>query len=82
MENSIQEQNKAIVLEAFGTLFNRRDYRAAERYWPPQYIQHSAHIEPGRAGLFNFSNNFGNPGNFGNLPPSAYVCNEIKLALW
>ena len=53
MENSIQEQNKAIVLEAFETLFNRRDYRAAERYCSPQYIQHSAHIEPGREGLFN-----------------------------
>jgi len=26
---------------------------AAERYWSPNYIQHSAHIEPGRGGLFN-----------------------------
>jgi predicted SnoaL-like aldol condensation-catalyzing enzyme len=25
----------------------------AERYWSPNYIQHSAHIEPGREGLFN-----------------------------
>ena len=47
------EQNKAIVLEAFDTLFNRRDYEAAERYWSPDYLQHSAHIEPGREGLFN-----------------------------
>ena len=50
-------KNKAIVLEAFDTLFNKRDYAAAERYWSPHYIQysaqHSAHIEPGRAGLFN-----------------------------
>jgi len=45
--------NKAIVLEAFDTLFNKRDYTAAERFWSPNYIQHSAHIEPGRAGLFN-----------------------------
>jgi hypothetical protein len=45
---SIQEQNKATVLEAFDTLFNRRDYEAAERYWSPNYIQHSVHIEPGR----------------------------------
>jgi predicted SnoaL-like aldol condensation-catalyzing enzyme len=47
------EQNKALVLEAFDTLFNKRDYVAAERYWSPNYIQHSAHIEPGRDGLFN-----------------------------
>jgi predicted SnoaL-like aldol condensation-catalyzing enzyme len=45
--------NKALVLEAFDTLFNKRDYEAAKRYWSPNYIQHSAHIEPGREGLFN-----------------------------
>jgi predicted SnoaL-like aldol condensation-catalyzing enzyme len=53
MSETIQEKNKALVLEAFDTLFNRRDYAAAERYWSPNYIQHSAHIEPGRDGLFN-----------------------------
>src|SRR5277367_5063015 len=47
------EQNKALVLEAFDTLFNQRDYAGAERYWSDRYIQHSAHIEPGRDGLFN-----------------------------
>jgi predicted SnoaL-like aldol condensation-catalyzing enzyme len=47
------ESNKALVLEAFDTLFNKRDYGAAERFWSPNYIQHSAHIEPGREGLFN-----------------------------
>ncbi|HWN76342.1 MAG TPA: nuclear transport factor 2 family protein [Bradyrhizobium sp.] len=46
-------QNKALVLEAFDTLFNKRDYNAAERYWSSNYIQHSAHIAPGRDGLFN-----------------------------
>ena len=46
-------KNKAIVLEAFETLFNKRDYAAAERFWSPNYIQHSAHIAPGREGLFN-----------------------------
>jgi predicted SnoaL-like aldol condensation-catalyzing enzyme len=51
------EQNKALVLEAFDTLFNKRDYEAAERYWSPNYIQHSAHIEPGRDGLFNLIRN-------------------------
>jgi predicted SnoaL-like aldol condensation-catalyzing enzyme len=47
------EQNKALVLEAFDTLFNKRDYDAASRFWSETYIQHSAHIEPGRDGLFN-----------------------------
>jgi predicted SnoaL-like aldol condensation-catalyzing enzyme len=50
---TVQERNKALVLEAFDTLFNKRDYAVAERYWSPDYIQHSAHIEPGREGLFN-----------------------------
>jgi predicted SnoaL-like aldol condensation-catalyzing enzyme len=46
------EQLKTLVLDAFDTLFNKRDYAAAERFWSPNYIQHSAHIEPGREGLF------------------------------
>ena len=53
MSRTTQEKNKALVLDAFDTLFNKRDYAAAEKYWSPDYIQHSAHIEPGRAGLFN-----------------------------
>jgi len=53
MDQTTQEKNKALVLDAFDTLFNKRDYQAAERYWSPNYIQHSAHIEPGREGLFN-----------------------------
>ncbi len=51
------EQNKRIVLEAFDTLFNKRDYAAAEKFWSPDYIQHSSHIEPGREGLFNLVKN-------------------------
>src|SRR5580692_361235 len=47
------QANKQIVLEAFDTLFNKRNYGAAARFWSPNYIQHSAHIEPGRDGLFN-----------------------------
>jgi predicted SnoaL-like aldol condensation-catalyzing enzyme len=50
---TLQESNKALVLKAFDTLFNQRDYEAAERFWSPDYIQHSAHIEPGRDGLFD-----------------------------
>jgi len=53
MAKTIAESNKALVLEAFDTLFNKRDYKAAERYWSSIYIQHSAHIPPGRDGLFN-----------------------------
>jgi predicted SnoaL-like aldol condensation-catalyzing enzyme len=53
MSQSQTEKNKALVLEAFDTLFNQRDHARAERYWSPDYIQHSAHIEPGREGLFN-----------------------------
>ena len=53
MPKTTPEQNKALVLEAFDTLFNKRDYAAAERFWSTGYIQHSAHIAPGREGLFN-----------------------------
>jgi predicted SnoaL-like aldol condensation-catalyzing enzyme len=57
MNPTKQEKNKELVLEAFDMLFNNRDYEAAERYWSPNYIQHSAHIEPGREGLFNLIRN-------------------------
>jgi predicted SnoaL-like aldol condensation-catalyzing enzyme len=53
MAKTTEESNKILVLEAFDTLFNKRDYKAAERYWSSNYIQHSAHIAPGRDGLFN-----------------------------
>jgi predicted SnoaL-like aldol condensation-catalyzing enzyme len=55
MSKTTPEKNKALVLEAFDTLFNRRDYGAAERFWSDRYIQHSAHIAPGRDGLFNLT---------------------------
>jgi predicted SnoaL-like aldol condensation-catalyzing enzyme len=53
MKKTVEENNKKVVLEAFDTLFNKRDYAAAEKFWSPNYIQHSAHIAPGREGLFN-----------------------------
>ena len=53
MEKTTQQKNKDLVLKAFDTLFNKRDYAAAETFWSPTYIQHSAHIQPGREGLFN-----------------------------
>jgi predicted SnoaL-like aldol condensation-catalyzing enzyme len=65
------EQNKALVLEAFDTLFNKRDYAAAEKYWSPNYIQHSAHIPAGRDGLF---------GLIKSLPPILKYENSLILA--
>ena len=41
MEQTIEQKNKAIVLEAFDTLFNRKHFAAAEKFWSPNYIQHS-----------------------------------------
>ncbi len=54
MTKTTSEQNKAIVLEAIETLFNKRDYAAAERFWSPAYIQHSAPLAPRREGIFEF----------------------------
>jgi predicted SnoaL-like aldol condensation-catalyzing enzyme len=51
MPKTTPEQNKALVLQAFDTLFNKWDYAVAERFWSPDYIQHSAHIEPRPCGL-------------------------------
>ena len=52
MSKALADKNKALVLAAFDTLFNKRDYDAAARYWSPNYVQHSAHIAPGRERLF------------------------------
>jgi predicted SnoaL-like aldol condensation-catalyzing enzyme len=53
MSQKTEETNRKLVLDAFDTLFNKRDYKSAERFWSPNYIQHSAHIAPGRDGLFD-----------------------------
>jgi predicted SnoaL-like aldol condensation-catalyzing enzyme len=71
VSSSTPEQNKALVLQAFDTLFNKRDYAAAERYWSERYIQHSAHIPPGRDGLFNLVRS---------LPNTLRYENQIILA--
>ena len=55
MTKTTPEQNKAIVLEAIETLFNKRDYAAAERFWSPAYIQHSAPSRRGARGSSNLS---------------------------
>jgi len=65
------DQNKRIVLEAFETLFNKRDYQAAENFWSPDYIQHSAHIPPGRDGLFDLVRA---------APPSLHYDNSLIFA--
>jgi len=52
------QQNKEFVLRAFDALFNQRDYEAASRFWSDRYIQHSAHIGPGREGLFELVRSF------------------------
>jgi predicted SnoaL-like aldol condensation-catalyzing enzyme len=51
--NEVEQANKKLVVGAFDTLFNRRDYAAAQNFWSPHYIQHSAHIAPGLDGLFD-----------------------------
>jgi predicted SnoaL-like aldol condensation-catalyzing enzyme len=71
MTETTETKNKALVLEAFDTLFNRRDYLAAERFWSPNYVQHSAHIPPGREGLFNLIKS---------LPPTLKYENGLILA--
>jgi predicted SnoaL-like aldol condensation-catalyzing enzyme len=53
MATELEKKNKELVLKAFDMLFNNRDYTGAEKFWSPSYIQHSAHIVPGREGLFN-----------------------------
>ena len=32
-----EQRNMALVLTAFDTLFNKRDYATAERFWSPDY---------------------------------------------
>jgi predicted SnoaL-like aldol condensation-catalyzing enzyme len=71
MTETTETKNKALVLEAFDTLFNKRDYAAAEKFWSPNYIQHSAHIAPGREGLFSLIKS---------LPPTLKYENGLILA--
>jgi predicted SnoaL-like aldol condensation-catalyzing enzyme len=71
MASELEEKNKALVLRAFDTLFNKRDYAAAERFWSPNYIQHSAHIAPGRQGLFDLVKN---------APPTMRYENSLIMA--
>ena len=71
MSKTLSDQNKKIVLNAFDTLFNKRDYATAAEFWSERYLQHSAHIEPGRDGLFNLVKS---------LPPSLRYENSLIMA--
>jgi predicted SnoaL-like aldol condensation-catalyzing enzyme len=71
MASELEEKNKALVLKAFDTLFNKRDYEVAELFWSPNYIQHSAHIPPGRQGLFDLVKN---------APPAMRYENSLIMA--
>jgi hypothetical protein len=57
MAKTTGQTNKTLVLEAFDTLVNKREHKAAERLWSPNNIQHSAHIKLGRDGLFDLIRN-------------------------
>ena len=57
MSQAREETNKSVVLQAFETLFNKRDFAKAMHFWSSDYIQHSAHIPPGRDGLFELIRN-------------------------
>ena len=71
MSKSSEDRHVQTVLNAFDTLFNKRDYASAERFWSANYIQHSAHIPPGRDGLF---------GLIKSLPPTLRYENHVVAA--
>jgi hypothetical protein len=50
MGKTAESKNKALVLEAFDTLFNSRDCVATEKDWSPT-TSNTAHIAPDRKGL-------------------------------
>ena len=52
MSQSLQEGNKEVAIKAFETLFNKRDYVEAEKFWAADYIQHASHLAQGGEGLF------------------------------
>jgi predicted SnoaL-like aldol condensation-catalyzing enzyme len=51
--------------------FNRCEQDALNRYWSPDYIQHSAHIPPGREGL---------RGLIQALPPDLKYENQLTIS--
>jgi NAD(P)-dependent dehydrogenase (short-subunit alcohol dehydrogenase family) len=71
MDSTQSSKNKTTVLEAFHTLFNHRDYAAAETFWSPEYVQHSAYIAQGRKGFFELTKG---------LPATARYENALAVA--
>jgi len=71
MITTLAEKNRSLVLEAFDTLFNQRNYEKAAAYWSPDYIQHSAYIAPEREGLFELAKG---------LPSTARYENSVAVA--
>jgi predicted SnoaL-like aldol condensation-catalyzing enzyme len=71
MTQALEERNKRLVLTAFEALFNKRDFEKAGSLWSPDYIQHSAHIPPGRDGLFELVRN---------VPPTLRYDNQLTVA--
>jgi predicted SnoaL-like aldol condensation-catalyzing enzyme len=58
MTATLEEKNTALVLDALDTLFNRKDYDKAARFWSESYVQHSRHVPAGRDGLFGLVRSF------------------------
>jgi predicted SnoaL-like aldol condensation-catalyzing enzyme len=79
VERAQSEQNKDIVLEAFDTLFNKRDYATAEKLWSEDYVQHSSRIPPGRDGLFDVIKS--RPPEFAYEPELIMAENDLVM-LW
>jgi predicted SnoaL-like aldol condensation-catalyzing enzyme len=71
MDSTQSSKNKATVLKAFDVLFNHRNYAAAETFWSPEYVQHSAYIAQGRKGLFELTKG---------LPATARYENAMAVA--
>jgi len=71
MPHTTPAENKVLLLKAFDTLFNQRDYEEATQFWANDYIQHSAHITPGRDGLFDLIRS---------LPPELSYENQLMVA--
>src|SRR5246500_3555893 len=71
MAHTTPAENKTLLLKAFDTLFNQRDYEKAAQFWAEDYIQHSAHIAPGRDGLFDLIRS---------LPPELSYENQLVVA--
>jgi hypothetical protein len=53
MTQSRESKNKALVSRRSTPCSTSETMWRLKRFWSPDYIQHSAHIKPGREGLFN-----------------------------